>query len=235
MPASFNMEALKAQAVVARTYALKTINTGKILTDDVKTQTFKDNDELKKIWGSNYDTYFNKVKSAVLSTKGEYLTYNGTIIDAVYHSTSNGKTENAKNVWGNSVPYLISVDSMYDNLNPSYEKTTFVSYTDISNKLKLEVNGDTTIKLVGVTEGDRVSYINILDRTFTGVEFRNILGLRSADFDIEKTDLGLNIITRGYGHGVGMSQYGANGMAKAGINYKEILKHYYYGIKIQKM
>lgn len=234
MPASFNIEALKAQAVVSRTYALKAINTGKTLTDDVKTQTYKDNNELKKIWGSSYDTYYKKIKNAVDSTKGQYLTYNGKIIDAVYHSTSNGKTEDSKNVWGNSIPYLVSVDSSFDNLNPSFEKTVFVSYTDLSNKLKLEINSDTTIKLVGVTVGDRVSYINILDKTFTGVEFRNILGLRSADFDIEKTDTGLNIITRGYGHGVGMSQYGANGMAKNGSNYVEILKHYYKGVEIKK-
>ena len=234
MPASFNIEALKSQAVVSRTYALKAINTGKTLTDDVKTQTYKDNNELKKIWGSSYDTYYKKIKNAVDSTKGQYLTYNGKIIDAVYHSTSNGKTEDSKNVWGNSIPYLVSVDSSFDNLNPSFEKTAFVSYTDLSNKLKLEINSDTTIKLVGVTVGDRVSYINILDKTFTGVEFRNILGLRSADFDIEKTDTGLNIITRGYGHGVGMSQYGANGMAKNGSNYIEILKHYYKGVEIKK-
>jgi len=233
MPASFNIEALKAQAVVARTYVLKAIQSGKTLTDNVSTQTYKDNNELKKTWGSSFDTYYSKVKNAVNSTKGEYLTYNGKIIDAVYHSTSNGKTENAKNVWGNSIPYLVSVDSPFDNLNPSYEKTVFVSYTDVSSKLKLEINTDTTIKLVGTTEGDRVSFVNILDKSFTGVEFRTLLGLRSADFDIEKTDTGLNIITKGYGHGVGMSQYGANGMAKNGSNYKEILKHYYKGVIIQ--
>ena len=109
-----------------------------------------------------------------------------------------------------------------------------MSYTDLSNKLKLEFNSDTTIKLNGTTEGNRVSFVQIGEKVFTGVEFRNTLGLRSADFDIEKKEGSLLITTYGYGHGVGMSQYGANGMAKNGSNYKQILLHYYNGVKLTK-
>ena len=234
MPAAFNIEALKAQAVVSRTYALKAIERNKTLTDDVKTQTYKDNEELKNMWGSNYNSYYNKIKNAVLETKGEYLTYNGEIIDAVYHSTSNGKTEDAEAVWGSSVPYLVSVESTFDNQNPSFEKSIFLSYAELSKKLDVDIDFDTTIKLNGNTSGNRVSYVIILDKVFKGIEFRNILGLRSADFDIEKTQDGLNIITRGYGHGVGLSQYGANGMAKNGTNYKDILLHYYKNTILSK-
>ena len=234
MPASFHIEALKAQAVVARTYALNAISKGKTLTDNSSTQQYKNNNELKEMWKGSFDTYYKKIKNAVDSTKGEYLTYNGKYIDAVYHSTSNGKTEDAKNVWGNSIPYLVSVESSYDNLNPSYEKTIEVSYTDFSDKLKLEFNSDTVIKLNGITEGNRVSYIQIGEKVLTGVEFRNLLGLRSADFDIEKKEGSLLITTYGYGHGVGMSQYGANGMAKNGSNYQQILFHYYNGVKLTK-
>ncbi len=234
MPASFHIEALKAQAVVARTYALNAISKGKILTDNSSTQQYKNNEELRSMWQGSFDTYYKKIKSAVDSTKGEYLTYNGKFIDAVYHSTSNGRTEDAKNVWGYSIPYLVSVDSPYDNLNPSYEKTVEVSYTDLSNKIKLEFNSDTIIKLNGSTEGNRVSFIQIGENVYTGVDFRNLLGLRSADFDIEKKENSLFITTHGYGHGVGMSQYGANGMAKNGSNYKQILFHYYNGVKLTK-
>lgn len=232
MPASFNIEALKAQAVIARTYALKANLNGKTLTDNESTQSYKSTDELKNIWGSSYTTYYNKIKEAVISTKGMYLTYNGNYIDAVYHSTSNGKTESSTNVWGNYYPYLVSVESPYDSTNPSYIKTINISYEEISKKLGIEINENTEFTIIERTIGDRIGKINIENKTYTGVELRNILGLRSADFDIEKTNTGVNITTRGYGHGVGLSQYGANGFAKNGYTYKEILKHYYKGASI---
>ena len=232
MPASFNIEALKAQAVVARTYALKAISNNKVLTDTSSTQNYKDNEGLKQMWGSSYDTYYNKVKNAVMDTKGYYITYNGKYIDAVYHSTSNGKTESSVNVWGNSFPYLVSVDSPYDNTNPSFIKTEFISYSELSNKLKMEINNDTEINIISKTISNRVEYLKISDKQYSGVDFRNILGLRSADFSIEKIENGINFTTKGYGHGVGMSQYGANGMAKNGSNYINILKHYYTKVVI---
>ena len=234
MPALFHEEALKAQSVIARTYALKSISQGKILTDTESTQSYKNNSELKSLWGSKYDIYYNKIKNAVNSTKGEYLTYNGTYIDAVYHSTSNGRTENSSNVWNNYFPYLVSVDSKYDSTNPSFIHEIELSYEYLSSKLGTDINNETNFNILGYTEGNRIANISINDKNYTGVEFRNILSLRSASFEIENLENGIKIITKGYGHGVGMSQYGANGMAKHGYSYKDILKHYYQGVVIKK-
>jgi len=235
MPASFQVEALKAQAIIARTYALKALKTNKALTDNSSTQNYKDINQLKQMWGNNFNTYYNKIKNAVNSTKGIYLTYKGQIIEAVYHSTSNGYTEASENVWGNFFPYLVSVESPYDNVNPSFEKEVFFSYDDIGNKLQFSVNKETIFNIVQYTSGKRVQIIEINGNNYTGVQFRNLLGLRSADFNIEKTDTGIKIITKGYGHGVGLSQYGANGMAKNGYGYKQILKHYYKDITISNI
>ena len=235
MPASFNSQALMAQAIIARTYALKSISTGKILTDTESTQSYKSIEELRYMWGSSYNTYYNKIKNAIDSTQGLYLTYNGSYIEAVYHSTSNGKTEDAINVWGNSFPYLVSVESEYDSSNPSFIKEKNISYSELSTKLKIDVNVDTEFNILSKTIGDRIEIIEVDGTRYTGIEFRNILGLRSADFDIEKNDTGVVFTTRGYGHGVGMSQYGANGMAKAGYTYEQILKHYYRGVSINHL
>ena len=232
MPASFNIEALKSQAVVARTYTLKAIKNGKKLTDNSSTQNYKNNSELKSMWGSNYTTYYNKIKNAVDSTKGLYLSYNGEYIEAVYHSTSNGKTENSKYVWGNSFPYLVSVDSPYDSTNKTFLSTTFISNEILSNKLGQIITSETTYNIVSRNESGRVDTILIDNIFYTGVELRTKLGLRSTDFDIEITSDGINITTRGYGHGVGMSQYGANGMANNGYDFKSILTHYYTGVSI---
>lgn len=232
MPASFHTEALKAQAIIARTYALKSIEKGTPLTDNSSTQNYKTNDELKAMWGSSYNTYFNKIKNAVDSTKGIYLTYQGQTIEAVYHSTSNGTTEDAKNVWNNFFPYLIPVSSPYDNQNSSYTKSTSLSYDAISTKLGISLTMDSNIRILSKTAGNRVLNISFDDLIYTGVFIRNILGLRSADFDIEKTENGIIFTTRGFGHGVGLSQYGSNGLAKNGANYETILKHYYTGVDL---
>ena len=217
MPASFNIEALKAQAIIARTYTIKALNTGKKLTDTTSTQVYKTDSELKSTWGSNYNTYYNKIKKAVDTTKDLILTYKGILIEAVYHSTSNGKTEDSSNVWKNSFPYLVSVDSPYDITNKNFKTTIFFTYNELSNKLNTTINYDTTFNIIH-NESGRVSTITFNDITLTGVEFRSKLGLRSSDFILEKTNEGINITTKGYGHGVGMSQYGANGMANNGSN-----------------
>ena len=235
MPASFNIEALKAQAVIARTYALNANSRGVILSDNESSQSYKSNEELRSLWGGSFDIYYNKIKSAVNGTSGMYLSYNGSYIEAVYHSTSNGKTEDSINVWGNFFPYLVSVDSPYDNSNPSFLKTSSFSYSDISSKLGVIVTSETDFIINGKTSGNRVTSITVGEVTFSGVQFRNKLGLRSADFDIEKSDEGVVITTRGYGHGVGMSQYGANGMAKAGSSYRDILFHYYPGVSLKSL
>lgn len=234
MPAAFHEEALKAQAVLARTYALKTLERNNILTDNSGTQNYKSNAELQSLWGSSYNTYYNKIKKAVETTKGMYLTYNGEIIDAVYHSTSNGMTEDAKNVWGNAVPYLVSVDSPYDSINSSFQKEITFTYAELTSKLGVTVTSDTIFNILSRTSGNRVGMIQIAEKDFTGVEVRMLLGLRSTDFEIAKTESGVVITTKGYGHGVGMSQYGANGMAKNGSTYIQILKHYYKGVTLSQ-
>ena len=235
MPALFSSEALKAQAVIARTYALKANSMGQVLSDNESTQSYKDNGELASLWGGNYSSYYSKIKDAVNSTKGVYLTYNGNYIEAVYHSTSNGRTEDSSNVWGNSYPYLVSVESSYDNTNPSFSISKSFSYSDLSSKLGIGVNSSSEFNILGYTSGGRVSSISIDGNQFSGVSFRSMLGLRSADFDIVKNDDGVVITTRGYGHGVGMSQYGANGMGKAGYSYQDILLHYYPGVSLGQL
>lgn len=232
MPASFNIEALKAQAILARTYALKSIKNGKKLTDTVSTQAYKDNFELQKLWKNDYTKYYEKIKKAVNETKGKVILYNNEYIDAVYHSTSNGKTENSKNVWKNSLPYLVSVDSSWDKNVKSYKKETIFEINEFCNILKLDVEEPITYEIIH-NETGRVRQITINNKTFSGTEFRNLLKLRSTDFEIEINDEKVKVTTYGYGHGVGMSQYGANEMAKQGYSYIQILKHYYTGVVIK--
>ena len=234
MPASFNLEALKAQSVLARTYALKAKQTGKKLTDTVSTQSYIDIDQMKNKWGNSFNTYYNKIKNAVENTNEEYLSYNGNYIEALYHSTNNGKTESSLDVFGNYYPYLISVSSEYDKNASSYLRTINMPLDTISNKLGLSLNNDSVISILSYTDGGNIKEININGNNFSGKKVRELLGLRSADFDISISDNNANITTRGYGHGVGMSQYGANGMANAGYGYKDILSHYYPGTTLTK-
>lgn len=233
MPASFNIEALKAQSIAARTYTLKAIKTGKKLTDTVSTQTYKDNTELKSMWGSSYNTYYNKIKSAVNSTKGMYISYNNDYIDAVFHSTSNGYTEDAVNVWGNNIPYLKSVETPLDKNTTSFKRTINKTYKEINSILGISINKSASI-IITRNKSNRVSTIKINNKTYSGVEFREKLGLRSTDFDIDLNDE-VTITTRGYGHGVGLSQYGSNELAKSGYSYDKIIKFYYTGVSINKL
>ncbi len=232
MPASFNIEALKAQAVAIRTYTLKRISENKILTDTTSTQVYKDDDELKKMWGNDYLKYYNKIKNAVDSTKGIYMTYGGEYIDAVYHSTSNGYTEDAIYVWGYDVPYLKSVESSTDKNASSYKREIIYSYSDIKEKLNIDINNNSIINLTK-NNSNRVTEISIDNNLFNGIDFRHMLNLRSTDFNIVLNENDIVITTYGYGHGVGMSEYGANGMANNGYDYIGILNHYYQNIKIE--
>lgn len=233
MPASFNIEALKAQSIAARTYALKSIKEGKVLTDNEKTQSYKDNNQLLVMWGNSFDTYYNKVKKAVEATKGLVITYNGNYIEALYHSTSNGYTENAYEVFGYSYPYLTSVNSSWDINASSFLRQTNFTFDNLQKILGIDFNQDTLVEIISRTSSGRVSSIRINENYYTGIEFRNLLGLRSTDFDINIDNDKVIITTRGYGHGVGMSQYGANGMGNNGKSYVEILKHYYPGTTIK--
>lgn len=232
MPASFSTEALKAQAVAARTYGLKRIASGKTLTATTSDQVYKTNDELKAMWGNSFNTYYNKVKSAVNATKGKYMTYNGNYIDALYFSTSNGKTEDPSYVWGTSYPYIKPVDSSVDKNVKSFSYTKTMNLSDFCSKLGVSVSNNSDISILSRTPGDRVNQVSIGGKTFTGVNIRTLLGLRSADFTISISGSTVTISTKGFGHGCGMSQYGANELAKKGYTYTQILHHYYTGIQI---
>lgn len=230
MPASFPIEALKAQAVVARTYTMKSLQIGRKLTDSTSTQVYKDNNQLRNLWGNDYDRYYQRIYDAVTSTDNICVYYNGDYIDAVYHSTSNGYTEDAVNVWGNSIPYLQTVASTWDQNVSSYLKIITKEESDIISILGLD-NLD-EIQILERNNSGRVEKVQIGNKIFSGVELRNMLGLRSTDFEIIKDNNIITITTKGYGHGVGMSQYGAKGMAEQGYSYREILNHYYTNVNI---
>lgn len=236
MPASFSLEALKAQAVASRSYVLKKMNENKNnsydVVDTIQNQVYLTDETLKDRWGSNYETYNNKIKEAVATTKGEYIAYNGEVIDALFFSTSNGMTENSEDVFINAVPYLRSVESSWDNISPAFNTTTEISLPDFYSKLNLPYNPNLDVKILSTTTSGAIKQLSINGVVFESYTVRDTLGLRSTSFNI--TQNGSNIIfnTKGYGHGVGMSQYGAEGMAQQGYNYNDIIKHYYQGVEI---
>lgn len=230
MPASFNIEALKAQAVVSRTYLLKRIKNDNIIIDSTMQQVYKDNNELKNMWKNDFDKYYSKIKKAVLDTDKIAIYYNGDYIDALYHSTSNGYTLNSENVWSNAIPYLKSVENKWDLNASSYLKNT---NKDIAYVLSLfGIDDINKIQIVSRDDTNHVKEIKVGDKIYKGTTFRSLLKLRSTDFDIMVNDNSVVFITRGFGHGVGMSQYGANGMANEGYNYIDILNHYYTNVSI---
>ena len=235
MPASFESEALKAQAIAARTYAMykkETRNLEYDLIMGTKDQAYKNNQALLAQWGLNFFKYYLKIREAVIDTQGKVLTYDGQVINAFYFSMSNGYTENSELVFKQDLPYLNSVPSSWDNESiENYRYTTTISREDFCSSL--EISCDTiTITNIERSNSNRILNITINDKTFSGTEVRTKLGLRSTDFDMEISSNEIKITTRGYGHGVGMSQYGANGMAKEGYSYEEILKHYYQNTEI---
>ena len=238
MPASFELEALKAQAVAARTFAMykkETRNLDYDLIKGVKDQAYKDNKTLLTQWNVNFFTNYLKIRKAVEETQGQVLTYNGEIINAFYFSMSNGYTENCELVFAQDLPYLNSVSSKWDNesLN-NYSYTTTFSKEDFCSSLGITCD---KIEIQDITRSDanRVLTIIINGQTFKGTEVRSKLGLRSTDFDITINESDITITTRGYGHGVGMSQYGANGMAQDGYSYEEIVKYYYQNTEITNL
>lgn len=235
MPADFEEEALKAQAVAARTYVVKNVqdNGGESdITDTVDDQVYKDNEELKEQWGKDFETNLDKIQSAVEATKGEIITYNGDPITALFFSTSNGKTENSGDYYPEDLPYLISVESEWDLETPKYYTETSMSVEEIDSKLGVDLQSGNDIAIESRTEGDNISEVEICGKSFTGREVREKLGLKSSDFSIDVDGENVVITTLGNGHDVGMSQYGANEMAKSGFDYSEIISHYYTGVDI---
>lgn len=237
MPVSFHIEALKAQAVASRSYVLKRMEYNKDnnydVVDSVNNQVYLDNDYLKQRWGSKYEENISKLKKAVSETKSQYVEYEGEIADALFFSTSNGFTENSEDIFNNKIPYLRSVESVWDEeTSPVFKDQKQYKTTDFFNLLDIEQSDNLEIKVVKNSESGRILKILINGVEMKGSEVRTKLALRSTDFEIEKNDGKIVIKTSGYGHGVGMSQYGALGMAKEGYKYDEILKHYYQGTTI---
>ena len=232
MPASFEIEALKAQAIASRTYAIYKMKSSKgtyDLVTDKSNQVYITKDVMQKNWQSNYEYYYNKIKRAVDETKGLVMTYNGDVILSMYFAKSNGKTENSSYVFGSNKEYLQSVESPESNITSNVS----INKEEFCNKLNIDCKS-IIIKDINKTSSGRVNTININGREFKGTEIRSLLGLRSTDFTIDIKDT-INITMNGYGHGVGMSQYGANEYAKSGKSYEEILKHYYQNINIEKI
>lgn len=230
MPINFHDEALKAQTIVSRTYTLKLIENK--MVNMLNEQKYFDNEELKMHWHEKYNNNYNRLKNIIYSTNNAIIKYNGKLINSVYHFVSNGYTENAYNVWGENIPYLRSVESKFDIYSDYYNNKKDILYNDISKSLGISINDKSNI-VIYKNESNRVSNIYIDGIAFNGVKLRNILNLNSADYDIVKIDDGLRFITRGYGHGVGMSQFGANYLANIGYKYSDIINYYYTGIILE--
>ena len=240
MPIYFELEALKAQAVAARSYALKRMEYNKDneydVVDSIMNQVYLDRDYLKEAWGSSYTSNINKLIRAVNETSGEYLDYDGGIADALFFSTSNGYTENSDVVFSFDVPYLKSVDSKWDeSVSSVFYSSITISVSDFLQKMKISNSDKVVFSDIVKSDTGRVISININGVDFKGMDVYNNLGLKSLDFSLEQVGSNVVINTSGYGHGVGMSQYGALGMAKNGYNYRDILFHYYTGVTIKKI
>lgn len=253
MPAEFHEEALKAQAIAARTYAIPRIKElngincknakGANLCDTVHCQAFLTKDARMKVWPSKKkNEYWSKIENAVNSTSGEVLTYKGEIIKGAYYfSTSSGSTENGEDIFSSTEPYLKSVKSEGEEKAPKYESVKSYSYNEFMNiinknypKSILNSNNLTKeVKIKSRTTGGSVKEIIVGKTTMSGPRFRKILNLNSSNFNIKFEKDKININCKGYGHGVGMSQWGANALGKSGKDYKYILKHYYTGVEIQ--
>ncbi len=239
MPALYEEEALKAQAVCAYTFALwrKRENSDKDydISDDYTTdQCYISPEETTKKWGSNAETYEQKIRNAVKSVLNQKLTYNGDIILSVYHSLSSGKTESAKNVWGKEYPYLQAVASVGDKLAADYISTAQFTAEQLATALKITIPKDTknVFSTPERTESGTVKTITVCGEKIKGSELRSALNLKSSNFEVTQKDGSFSFTVYGYGHGVGMSQNGANYMAKQGSDYKEILMHYYMGCEV---
>lgn len=244
MPASYEIEALKAQAVAAYTFACRRKQTSSnknydISTDYTVDQAYISEAEARENWGEKADEYTEKLKKAVAETLGYIITYQGNTALSVYHSVSAGKTEKAVNVWGSEIPYLIAVNSSADCLADNYISSLEFSSQDFSEKLKdlctFSGGPETWVGKNVCTESGYVKEISICQTQLSGADVRSALKLASSAFDITFKDDVFTVTCRGYGHGVGMSQHGANIMAQQGSSFKEILSHYYSGCDIEKI
>lgn len=255
VPATFELEALKAQAVAARTFAIwREMSQGKeghpshpgasLCTSHTHCQEWLPLEELTNRHGMFWvTTHWPKIQEAVEATTGIIMTYDMQPIEPLYHSTSGGKTENSEDVFASALPYLRSVSSPYEERSPVLVDQKQVSIKSFIQGLKererdFKINErdiSSEIKILETSSGGSVKTIEIGNKRFTGSQIRQIFELRSADFAVDVGKDTITFTTRGYGHGVGMSQWGANGMAEQGNSYQEILKHYYQGVVLSKL
>lgn len=248
MPASFEPEALKAQAAAARTYTLYQLLTGgkhgdaaDVCTDSTCCQAYLSEEQARSNWGEQADEYEQKIEDAVTATDGEVILYGGVPILAVFHSSSAGLTRAAGEVWLNDLPYLQAVDSpeTEETVPNYYSRVEFTAEAFREKFLAAHPEADLSGAVSGwlrdaaADSAGSVDTLSVGGVTVKGAELRTILGLRSACFEWEAQDGGLVFYVTGYGHGVGMSQYGANQMAKDGADYREILTHYYTGVTVE--
>ena len=239
MPIDFEEEAFKAQAVAARSYVLikmkENMNNDYDVVDTVQNQVYLDYVYLKNVWKNNYIKNINKLKKVVKDTKGQYLEYNGEIAQTLYFSTSTGITENCKEIFGNDVPYLTSVDSKWDNISPLYETSQEYNINEFFQKLNLPYSKDLNISYIKRTSTGRNIKLMINNNIYNASDIMQIFNIKSTFFDITKNNNVIKISSKGYGHGVGMSQYGAQAMALQKYKYNQILYHYYKNTKIKKI
>lgn len=227
MPALYETEALKAQAITSRTYALYQRDEKNVSLTN-QDQCIKTEEELKETWKDKYDEYYNRIQKAVNDTKGTVMKKDDKLFKSFYFSTSNGFTEDSVTVFKEGS--ISSVSSPWDKENKKYEVVVYFEKAKL-NEVLGEFN---TIEITKRNTTNHVEEVKVDDKIYSGIEFRKLLNLRSTDFEINQVNDTYEIKTRGYGHGVGMSQFGANMLAKDSKTYEEILKYYYGDIELKK-
>lgn len=252
MPVDFHPEALKAQALAARTYIARRLVQGSrsdmksfgpiaskaFVSDTVKHQVFSPPGQLRAKWGAHYQQNREKIEQAVKATQGQVITYQHQPIYAAFFATSNGYTENSEEYFKRSYPYLRSVPSPWDREAERFERKKVIPLSLISQRLGQPVavikqHPQKWMKIKKRTTGKRVASVQIGDRVYTGREVREALQLPSSDFACKRRQRQVTCTTQGYGHGVGMSQWGANLLAQRGKKVDEIIRYYYRGTKIE--
>ena len=247
MPADFEIEALKAQAVVARTYTIYKIQNKKhdnadICDDSACCQAWVSKEERFARWEESVrESNWQKIEQAVSETKGKIITYEGKPINAFFHSNSGGKTEIPVNVWGGTgYPYLQVVETSGEDNYTQYNSEVVLSNEELLEKLKvnysdisIDFNNNDDLKILEYTDSGRVKTVKFGNHNLSGTETRSLLGLRSTNFEIIKENGNIKFSVKGYGHGVGMSQTGANTLAKEEKSYEDIINHFYIGVVIQ--